>query len=492
MTNYKKQFISVVTTATMLLNLATPVLAGTLEVSGNGYDSDNEIEVKTQTSTTVVQNNNAVVSNKVVTGSSTGGNSVSKNTGGDSSVTTGDADARVNITNKLNSNSASIDCCKADDLSAIISGNGADSENEIEVKQKSATGIYQDNKAEVENVVLADTDTGDNKADKNTNGDVTVTTGDADTRVGVSTTANSNSAKIGGTGENTGSLEAEISGNGYDSENEIELKLKQDTSVYQDNSARVGNTVVADANTGDNQANKNTSGDVEIETGDAMVIAGIDNKLNFNWADINCCSAFDVTAKIADNGADSENEIELKLGNSTVVTQDNDAYVQNAIYAAANTGYNKANKNTGGAVDVTTGDADVLVGIDNMLNFNWADVDCCVTELTAKIKGNGADSENEIEVKERNNNGTWQANLAALGNDLLSDGDTGYNKANKNTGDSAGDPSVSTGDSSTMTSVANAANVNAMGTTPSPLPEVDFDFEISWSWAHFLSMFHWL
>ena len=496
MTNFKKQFISIIATSALLLNAAAPVLAvdgASLVISGNGADSENEAELKLTTTTTVQQNNSASVVNNISSGADTGGNTADRNTGGDVSVDTGNADSRVSIDNLLNKNSAVLTCCQDEGISGLISGNGADSENEVELELKSETTVVQDNDARVYNDVDADADTGDNRAERNTGGDVTVSTGDADTRVGVTTTANSNSALVGGNGQGSGgSLSAMILGNGADSENEVEFKLKLSSAIYQDNSASVENNVVADADTGDNRANRNTGGDVEVDTGDALTVVGVDNMLNFNWAQLDCCVlGGDVFAKIAGNGADSDNEIELKLKQSKTVVQGNDAYVTNAVWADADTGDNRANRNTGGDVTVDTGDADVLVAIDNLLNFNFADVECCFTGLEAKILDNGADSDSEIEVKRENTRGTWQDNLAKLLNEVWADGSTGDNRAKRNTGDEhGGDPSISTGDSTSVVSATNEGNVNQEGGS-FELPNVELEFDMQGLWislfAHFFS-----
>lgn len=491
MTNFKKQLLSVVATGAVLLNAVAPVFAtdGTsVVISGNGADSENEAELRFTTTTTVVQNNDANVTNKIYSDSNTGGNSASRNTGGDVLVDTGDADSRVTINNLLNKNSAIVACCDDRGVSVLIEGNGAgdgrgDSENEVELKLKNETGVYQDNTATVYNKVEADADTGDNRAGRNTGGDVTISTGDSDTRVAVSTTANSNTAKVGGSGGNGGGISAMILDNGADSENEIEMKLKLETAVYQDNNADVKNKIDADADTGDNKASRNTGGDVEVDTGAALAVVGVDNTLNFNWAELDCCIlGGTITAKIAGNGADSENEIELKLRKNATVTQDNEAKVKNLVWADANTGDNRANRNTGGNVSIDTGDADVLVAVDNLLNFNFADIECCFTGLEAKILDNGADSENEIEVKRYNENGTWQDNLAYLKNKLWGDADTGNNKVKENTGgEHEGDPSVETGNSYSTVGASNVGNVNQVG-GPFDLPDVEVEFDMQGLW----------
>ncbi len=148
-------------------------------------------------------------------------------------------------------------------------------------------------------------------------------------------------------------------------------------TITQDNYAYVKNKVDADADTGNNDANRNTGGDVSIDTGDATVDVSVDNWLNFNHADLDCgCLLDDWDLKIGGNGVDTTNDIDLTLedGKNNGVFQDNDAYLKNKVKDAdADTGNNDANRNTGqpdGDPSVTTGDADVMVDVNNSLNVN--------------------------------------------------------------------------------------------------------------------------
>lgn len=510
MTKFRKQIISAISAGAIVLNMVSPVLAAdTILITGNGASSDNTATVQTGSNTTVVQSNNAFVTNTVTTSSTTGFNDANKNTNGDVMVKSGDATTKVTVDNILNSNDATVACCENENVNVTIAGNGYDSDNDVTVSDKeSATSVFQNNLAEVKNTVNTDADTGKNDANKNTNGDVYVKSGDALTQVGVSTTANSNSAVVGWGGPSTGGVSAVIADNGADSDNDLVLDLGKQTSVYQGNSARVWNEVKADADTGHNDANKNTGGEVWLETGDAAILTAVSNNLNYNAAVVDCCNVGEVMAKIVGNGADSDNTIGLRLGGDTYVVQGgymlphmtdgfnfigspmgfggNQAQVENHVYADASTGKNDANKNTGGAVGIFTGDADVLVGIDNTLNFNYADIGCCSTGLLAKIDANGADTVNDIVATLGGNNGTWQGNSALLGNIADPKGDTGYNDANKNTGGPAGyDPMVITGDAGNVVSVSNRGNMNEVG-GPMPMPQFEFNFQFMGSWMQLI------
>ena len=396
MTNFKKQIVSAVAAGAMLLNVAMPALASTeIVISGNGAGSDNWSTVNQTSNTTVTQNNTANVTNDVDADAKTGGNDANYNTGGDVTIDTGDAKVEADVNNTLNSNSADVQCCAGGDTNVEISGNGAYSDNGVELKQNTTTKVTQGNNAYVTNDVDADAKTGWNDANGNTGGDVTVKTGKATVDVDVATIANVNSAKVGSSlGSSNPSASFVITGNGAGSENFIGAILGKATTVTQNNTANVTNDVDADAKTGGNDANYNTGGDVLIDTGNATVMADVDNAVNFNHADVDCGCTWDVLAKIAGNGAEGEYEnnegddniILLTLNSTQAVGQGNNANLDNNLEDLnAKTGYNDAELNTGDPGSdptIMTGNATVDAGVSNsgnvnsvgdLLPFDWPD-----------------------------------------------------------------------------------------------------------------------
>src|SRR4030067_2780188 len=138
----------------MFLSLAPPVSAdNTIEIIGNGYDSENEVEVELENETSVYQHNKAIVVNDIDADAETGENDANQNTGGAGGILTGKATTSVAISNMLNSNSAFVDCCAAGDTEIKIAENGAESENEVEVEHDNDISIYQENYANVKNEV---------------------------------------------------------------------------------------------------------------------------------------------------------------------------------------------------------------------------------------------------------------------------------------------------------------------------------------------------
>jgi len=390
MNKFQKALASALATGALLVNTVLPVFATTtIELSGNGTNSDNTAGVTFTQTTTVVQSNVADVFNKVDADADTGDNDANDNTGGDVSIETGDADVDVKVENTLNQNSAEVDCCVGGDTEILISGNGSDTNNDANVALGNSTSVFQYNYADVDNKVDAYADTGDNDAEDNTGGDVSVKTGDAHTGVTLATTANANSASIGGGSGGAGSLSVRILGNGTNSDNTINLGLADTLALLQSNVADIFNQVDADSDTGDNDANDNTGGEVSIETGDADTDVSIDNEVNFNWADADCgCLLEDLLVKIANNGSDTDNDINASLGSTLSVFQGNcagqglpgsldehegECELESLVDADADSGGNDAEDNTGDPGDdpsVVTGDAETDVEIGNSGNSN--------------------------------------------------------------------------------------------------------------------------
>src|SRR3989304_5041730 len=77
-----------------------------------------------------------------------------------------------------------------------------------------------------------------------------------------------------------------ISGNGSDSSSFCDFDYEREVEVEQENKLDVENKIEVDANTGGNEANDNTGGEVGIETGDADVEVKVENTLNANVASV--------------------------------------------------------------------------------------------------------------------------------------------------------------------------------------------------------------
>ncbi len=395
-----------------------------------------------------------------------------------------------------------------------ISGNGAGSNNAATVTQTNTTTVSQNNTANVTNNVTSNASTGGNDANFNTGGNVTVQTGAATSNTTVANNLNSNAAQVSGC--NCGSdTNVKIDGNGALSLNQVKLTDVNATTLGQNNVANVTNNVTSDAKTGGNDANLNTGGTTTVVTGAASSTSNVKTTANANVANVGGSALAGATGHSASfviegNGAGSNNWITAGLTNSNYVSQGNTANITNNVDSDAKTGGNDAKFNTGGDVVIATGMATAKAMVDNMVNFNSANLDCgCVTDVTAKIVGNGANpllggehvypgfiDPNGIVLTLANANTLGQGNVSNLGNNVDADAFTGWNDANLNTGSvtMANDPAIVTGPATNVTGVSNSGNVNVAGSTPVVLPlpggnTLGFSFSIQALMAYFgLSM----
>jgi hypothetical protein len=267
-----------------------------------------------------------------------GDNSTSKNTGGNSSITTGAADVAANILNFANNNiaggvayavvnvlgnligniilpeSAFTQCCGAVNTTLANTGNGADSTNTTNLNQTTVDSVGQFNTANIQNNLTVGATSGNNDVSKNTGGNSSVTTGATSVNAQVLNVGNMN--LLGGNywlvivneaghwmgrilgspdGSNTGGSTAfeftvapsgEInvtnSGNGAGSTNTTTVNETTNNSTLQTNNANIVNNLNLSANTGGNSASKNTNGNSNITTGDAAIMANIVNFVNNN------------------------------------------------------------------------------------------------------------------------------------------------------------------------------------------------------------------
>lgn len=170
--------------------------------------------------------------------------------------------------------------------------------------------------------------------------------------------------------------ELEISGNGSDSDNKIKVTDVCVSKVSQYNKTSANTWVTASAQTGGNVASGNTGGDVSVDTGNAttdvtVVVTGGDNKAEVP----SCCDCggTDASASITGNGTDSDNKIKVKDVKVTKSRQTSKTYANTWVTAKSKTGRNKAKNNTGGSVEVKTGDGETTVGVEVAGGHNTLD-----------------------------------------------------------------------------------------------------------------------
>lgn len=168
-----------------------------INISGNGADSYNKVKIYNSNKCTVKQSNSSTIVNSVGVKSKTGKNKASKNTGGTTSITTGDTTTTVGVGVSGSTNSADNPCCACAAPSnpdpINITENGADSTNKVDISNSNTTKITQTNTSSIVNTVNVSSNTGGNTAKSNTGGDVSIDTGSTTTTVGIEVTGSSNS-----------------------------------------------------------------------------------------------------------------------------------------------------------------------------------------------------------------------------------------------------------------------------------------------------------
>lgn len=158
-----------------------------------------------------------------------------------------------------------------------------------------------------------------------------------------------------------------ISGNGNGSDNTVKITQICNTSVVQKNKTTVETAADAISSTGGNQANNNTGGDVTVDTGNAtssinVLVGGSTNDLA---QPPDCCDCLGENPDVAitGNGTNSTNTVRVRKLVDKQVKQRNRTRVGTLALTVAKTGKNKANGNTGGTVDVTTGNSNSAVDV---------------------------------------------------------------------------------------------------------------------------------
>ncbi len=241
---------------------------------------------------------------------------------------------------------------------------------------------------------------------------------------------------------------------------------------------------------GDNEAENNTGGDVTVTTGSATANVNLNNLANANWAAV--VSGFGsgpawIGVEISGNGSKSENEVKVEQRLFTTIVQDNWAEILNRVEAEVESGDNEAENNTEADVAIHTGAATANINLNNKANFNLAEVECCLFDKTAKVSGNGAESENEVEFEHEDGLSVFQNGEESgliFDNWLKAEPESGNNEAEYNSGPENDDPAVVTTSAATANvNVNNEGGVNAFVRGEFPcfpeLPQLWFDFDLS-------------
>ena len=147
----------------------------TIEVKANGESSQNTVNAQVASTTTISVNQTAVINNTLSQIANTGDNNATNNNG-NVHIGTGDIFALSNLTNSANLTDIKTSIGNGD-LFLLLSKNGADSVNTINVYSVNTVDIFKNDFAVINNTLYADLNTGRNTADGNL-GSATIVTGD--------------------------------------------------------------------------------------------------------------------------------------------------------------------------------------------------------------------------------------------------------------------------------------------------------------------------
>lgn len=305
----------------------------------NGAGSTNTATSSATNSNSTSQTNNGTVINDMTLTANSGDNTASFNTGGDSSIVTGDANIAANILNFVNNNLAGnillgvvnifgnligdiilpdnpCSTCSSSNTTVANTNNEAGSTNTASATTNNTQTQFQSNDATIENNLVFDANTGGNSTSFNTGGDSSITTGSSNINAQVLNIANTNlsngdwwlvivnkagqwigqifgapeGATLAGSSgtqfivDEYGQITALNSENGANSINSAVANSSNSTTLNQSNSAHIVNNVNLSANTGNNTSSFNTGGNSSIVTGDAKIVANIINFVNNNIA----------------------------------------------------------------------------------------------------------------------------------------------------------------------------------------------------------------
>lgn len=367
-----------------------PVMAANTCVNNTTGPFSNNFCTLTNSSNVTVNNvNDTRIINNVTTRTNTGGNSASTNTLG-GNITTGNASSNITVASVGNVNTTNVTV----GLNAAnnVAGNiitGPSSNNTATLTNANRTRIENSNTATVDNIVVAESNTGDNRADTNT-GPANIRTGNAWQGIGIANHVNDNAtmvaAGINGTGNNT----VENSTTGPFSNNFATLLNNADVAVNNVNDLRVQNLVTVLARTGANSASTNTLGG-DIWTGNANAGVSLDTQGNINTTDV-ALAMGGFSNNDASNGVTGPNSSNVntitnarnavvdnwnnkcrshnaddRFGRGNETCDVNDLGVINIDTDVVDAGNNTADTNTGGG-SVLTGMADLWKSILVHLN----------------------------------------------------------------------------------------------------------------------------
>jgi len=245
---------------------------------------------------------------------------------------------------------------------------------------------------------------------------------------------------------------------------ESEVEKESTVIVNNNNTAATTQTVLSNANTGGNSANRNIGG-TSVTTGNAVTSSALGVEANHNTTAISMPST-GADANLTDvvntgNRADVETEVEIE--NTVVVNNTNSLYSMQGATSNSNTGANRASRNIGPTA-VTTGNAGVSTDMwvdgnrnETAIGSMSGNGGSLLNSTMVTNTGNRADVESEAEsettVIVNNTNMGWFSQY------MMGNSGTGLNLASRNIGATG----VATGNALVSANMGVEANHNTTG-----------------------------
>lgn len=231
-------------------------------------------------------------------------------------------------------------------------------------------------------------------------------------------------------------VELSISENGLDSKNEINIQNTNLTTATQINDASIKNNILIKANTGSNLINQ-SSGAIEIKTGDVNITQKISNVANINSIADNCCNLDKERFSIRENGSDSDSFIESSYNFTDTYISQNNVDVLTKVNTVINTGNNKIIGNNSGEANVATGNVSFSASIKNdHLNKSLINLShrSSKSDPNVEIPDNASGSLNKLFYFTNSKNQFFIENDSTIFNEVVLDVETGSNIISGNMG----------------------------------------------------------
>ncbi len=159
-----------------------------------------------------------------------------------------------------------------------------------------------------------------------------------------------------------------INRTGANSNNQVTVDSSNTADITSNNTTDTTNTLILDANTGNNSSSNNT-GNGTVRAGGINGSADVTSGGDMNSVTLGHHTSSGGSATISTTGFNSNNTVDVTETNDLTVDSSNDNTVDNLFLATLNAGGNMADNNTGNG-SVTTGTSGFRIMFHNMGNSN--------------------------------------------------------------------------------------------------------------------------